>query len=449
MSEEGRTTVQRIRSRVFPLRGPQGNYAGLLRHIGDARFVLIGESTHGTQEFAEARAAITRLLIEQYGFSAVAVAASVPDAYRLNRYVQGIGRDSSAREVLDSFNHFPSWTWRNSVVEGFIEWLREYNESQAAGDLKTGIYGLDFYNLNRSFDAVFSYLDEADAEAARRLRDRYNRTTYTVQDSQEDGYAGSTGLAPGLEKEVLARLVKIRTQAFQTLQRDGMIAGDEAFITGQSLRAADNAEAVYRIMLEDGVRFSNLRTRHMLHTLKALTAHLGQSGRPARFVVWVHNASAGDARATNLAHRGEISLGQLMRQHFPRDTVLIGQTTYAGSVSAAPVWGAPVEVIDLAPAPVGSFEGLFHSTGIPNFYLLLDTGAVQEEAADLDNEMLERLMGAVYNPQAGPLHYYCSARLMDQFNIVLHFDQTSPLASLEGDAGERTPAAALPETHPG
>lgn len=87
--------------------------------VGDARIVLIGESSHGTHEFYQARAAMTQWLIEEKGFGAVAAEADWPDAYRVNRYVRGLGEDTNADEALSGFERFPAWMWRNTAAS---EW---------------------------------------------------------------------------------------------------------------------------------------------------------------------------------------------------------------------------------------------------------------------------------------------------------------------------------------
>ena len=126
----------------------------LIEAIADRRFVLIGESSHGTHEFYRERAEITKRLIEEKEFAAVAVEADFPDAYRLNQYVRAERDDKSAIEALDGFNQFPQWMWRNTDVVDFIEWLRRRNDRLPAGNSKAGFYGLDLYSLHRSIDAV-------------------------------------------------------------------------------------------------------------------------------------------------------------------------------------------------------------------------------------------------------------------------------------------------------
>ena len=135
--------------------------------IGDARIVLIGESSHGTHEFYQARAEITKWLIEEKGFCAVAAEADWPDAYRVNRYVRGLGEDTTAEEALRGFERFPSWMWRNNVVRDFVDWLRADNRRcESQHRRRAGFYGLDLYSLHRSMHEVVTYLDKIDPAAA-------------------------------------------------------------------------------------------------------------------------------------------------------------------------------------------------------------------------------------------------------------------------------------------
>src|SRR6185369_14670130 len=144
---------------IRPLEGRPDDYDALIERIGDARFVLIGEASHGTHEFYRERAEITRRLIVEKHFNAVAAEADWPDAYRVNRYVRGAGADRTARDALAGFQRFPAWMWRNEVVLDFVAWLRAHNGSLAPGAAPVGFYGLDLYSLFTSIEAVLGYLD--------------------------------------------------------------------------------------------------------------------------------------------------------------------------------------------------------------------------------------------------------------------------------------------------
>jgi erythromycin esterase-like protein len=140
------TITHIVQEAAQPIEGTLRDYDSLLKLIGDARFCLLGEATHGTHEFYRERAEITKRLIKEKGFTAVAVEADWPDAFRVNRYVRGLGDDKDANEALGGFKRFPTWMWRNTVVLDFVEWLREYNASLSQSALQVGFYGLDLYS---------------------------------------------------------------------------------------------------------------------------------------------------------------------------------------------------------------------------------------------------------------------------------------------------------------
>jgi erythromycin esterase-like protein len=201
-----------VRRAAQPLTGAAGEYDPLLDLVGDARFALLGEASHGTHEFYRARAEITKRLIREKGFSAVAVEADWPDAYRINCYERGAGQDGSANEALGDFKRFPTWMWRNADVLDLVGWLREHND-QVPPEAKVGFYGLDLYSLYGSIRAVLSYLDKVDPEAAGRARYRYGCFEHFGEDSQAYGYAASFDLRASCEREVIEQLVDVQPQA--------------------------------------------------------------------------------------------------------------------------------------------------------------------------------------------------------------------------------------------
>jgi erythromycin esterase-like protein len=435
------TAVQRD---AHPLSGAADDYDRLLALVGDARFVLIGEASHGTHEFYRTRAEITQRLIQEKGFSAVAVEADWPDAYRVNRYVRGVGDDPTANDSLADFRRFPTWMWRNADVLDFVGWLRDYNDLQQTYEGKAGFYGLDLYSLYRSIEVVLAYLDTVDPEAARRARYRYSCFEDFDEDSQQYGYAASFGLSASCEREAIEQLVELQRTAAQYVRRDGQLAADEAFFVEQNARVVANAERYYRTMFGGRVSSWNLRDRHMVETLRELDAHLSRGGRPAKIVVWEHNSHLGDARATEMSARGELNVGQLVREQYGRDTVLVGLTTYSGTVTAASDWDAPAERKNVRPALVGSYEALFHATSVPSFEIDLRGNHVA--AQQLLDPRLERAIGVIYRPDTERVSHYIYARLPEQFDAIIHFDHTRAVEPLERTA--EWVRGDLPETYP-
>src|SRR5688500_5572100 len=153
--------------------------------------------------------------------------------------------------------------------------------------------------------------------------------------------------------------------------RDGGRADDEFFSAEQNARLVRNAEQYYRSMFRGRVSSWNLRDSHMMETLRALMAHLENRVPEPRVVVWAHNSHLGDARYTQMGDMGELNLGQLVREEFGGGAVLIGVTTYTGTVTAASDWGEPEERKRVRPALRDSYEELFHDLKIPGFWLNL------------------------------------------------------------------------------
>jgi len=402
----------------------------LIESIGDARLVLIGEASHGTHEFYQARAQITQQLIDEQGFSAVVVEADWPDAYRVNRYVRGANDDRDADRALSGFERFPQWMWRNRDVRDFVQWLRIRNDDLSRGQTKCGFYGMDLYSLYTSMDAVLAYLDRADPQAARRARFRYGCFEHFADDPQAYGYSAAFDLGKTCEQEVVAQLVEMQHHMAELAKRDGQIAEDEAFYAEQNARLAKNAEEYYREMFAGRIDTWNLRDTHMVDTIEALLAHLDRTrGQTTRAVIWAHNSHLGDARATAMSQRGEVNVGQLCRQRWGKEVFNIGFTTHSGTVAAATDWGDEVEIKAVQPSISGSHEWIFHEVGLAEFMLIFSEAPMA--AAALAQQRLERAIGVIYRPETERLSHYFMANLPRQFDAVIHFDMTSAVQPLE------------------
>ena len=439
---DGRT-VALLREAVHPLTGGSEDYASLVAMIGEARLVLLGEASHGTHEFYRARALITRRLIETKGFSAVAVEADWPDAYRVNRYALGRTGDEHAVEALGDFQRFPAWMWRNTDVVDFIGWLRHHNETRPEAE-RVGFYGLDLYSLRASIEAVLGYLDTVDPAAAARARQRYACFDHFGQDPQAYGYATTIGMSSSCEDDVVAQLIELRRRAAEYAARDGRVDPDATFSAEQNARLITNAEAYYRAMFTGRDTSWNLRDTHMADTLDALMHFLDARHAEAKVVVWAHNSHLGDARATEMSARGELNLGQLARERHPETVFGVGFTTYTGTVTAASDWGASAERKQVRSALPGSYEALFHDVGVSRFLLPLHDRSAAATA--LREPRLERAIGVIYLPRTERASHYFRALLPEQFDAVVHFDETRAVEPLERSATWQ--AGELPETYP-
>jgi len=420
----------------------------LERVVGDARVVLIGEGSHGTHEFYEARARITRWLIEDKGFCAVAAEADWPDAYRANRYVRGLGDDSTAEEALSGFERFPAWMWRNVVVRDFVDGLRAHNQRCRENDQRqTGFYGLDLYSLHRSMQEVIAFLDKVDPVAAARARDRYGCFDHaSADDGQAYGFAAAFGAGISCERQAIEQLVELQRNAVEYARRDGLLAEDELFYVQQNAQTVRNAEVYYRAMFSGRVTSWNLRDQHMAQTLQALLDHLDRhpQAEPARIVVWAHNSHVGDARATEVGSDGQLTLGQLAREHYGDAARLIGFSTYEGTVTAASEWGGVAERKTVRPALNGSAEELFHETGRSAF---LVSPIIDPDAGEpLGDVRLARAIGVIYLPATERQSHYYHVRPSDQYDAIIHIERTTALEPLE--VNSRWVEGETPETYP-
>ncbi|MGE5138270.1 MAG: erythromycin esterase family protein, partial [Rudaea sp.] len=287
-------------------------------------------------------------------------------------------------------------------------------------------------------------LDRVDPEASQRARYRYSCLENFHENPQEYGYAASFDLTAKCENEVVDQLVEMQRHASDYFRRDGMAGEDEAFFAEQNARVVANAEEYYRSMFRGHVESWNLRDRHMAGTLDALVRHLSRHGTPARIVLWEHNSHLGDARATEMGEGGELNVGQLVRERYAGDSRLLGMTTYSGTVTAADDWDMPALRKRVRPGLPQSYEGLFHELPQRNFFINLRDGTLTDR--ELKRPHLERAIGVIYRPETERLSHYFFADLSDQFDGVLHFDETRALEPLE-----RTPeweAGEPPETFP-
>lgn len=420
-----------VREAAQPIEGSANDYDSLLAFIGDAKVVLLGEASHGTTEFYRSRAQITKRLICDKGFSAIAVEADWPDAYRVNRFVKGDNKDADASWALSGFKRFPTWMWRNAEVLQFLTWLRVHNDSLVPAD-RVGFYGLDLYSLHASMECVLRYLDNIDPDAARRARDRYACFTQFGDDPQRYGYAAGFGLRPSCEEEAISQLIDLQRNSLLHSRMDGFAALDRFFDAEQNARVVKDAEEYYRAMFGDSVASWNLRDQHMMETFVALSRHLGLRQAPAKMVVWAHNSHVGDVRATAMGQAGEWNIGQLARQRYGDDCRSIGFTTYSGTVTAASEWDGPTRTIPVRPARADSYESLMHDTEIPAFTLNLKKPS--RVADSLRTPMRERAIGVIYRPESELASHYFKAALSDQFDAIIHFDESCAVEPIELEA---------------
>ncbi|OWV80782.1 protein-L-isoaspartate O-methyltransferase [Rhizobium sp. R634] len=404
------------------------NFAALFDRFAESRIVLLGESTHGTAEFYEARAAISRHLIEHHGFNLIAVEADWPDAAAIDRWTKG-----QALKGSPPFGRFPEWMWRNMEFSKFANWMKEENQRRAALQKDPiRFYGLDLYNMSGSIRSVLDYLESVSPETAAVARERYGCLSPWQSNPATYGRAVLTDAYRSCEDAVLKQCTELLAQSLDDEASDG----DDFLNAAQSARLLAAAERYYRVMYYGGSQAWNLRDTYMADTIEHL---LDFHGSAARIIVWAHNSHIGDARYTDMAAaRDELNLGQLCRQRFDGMTSLIGLGTHSGEVIAASDWDGKAEKKQVNPSLPQSCERLCHDSGKPRF--LLDLKANEELHANLVEQRLQRFIGVIYRPETERLSHYMPTSLSRQYDAFLWFDETralSPLAPREPGIGDQ------------
>ncbi len=426
----------------------------LLEHIDDARYVLLGESSHGTSEFYRWRAEITKRLITEKGFSFIAVEGDWPDCYRVNRYVKGLENSgSSAYEVLNAFSRWPTWMWANREIVDLIEWLRRHNDKRVENhDNKVGFYGLDVYSLWESLDAVMGYLQKNYPHAMKSAIEAYRCFEPYGRDVEE--YARATAFIPeSCEDDVANMLIELRRKAGSTGENDDdnhqfKSDGKEAhFNAEQNAVVAKNAELYYRTMMKGGAASWNVRDHHMMNTLERLMKFHGSG---AKSIVWAHNTHIGDARATDMRQARMVNLGQLAREQAGRDSVvLVGFGTYKGTVIASKEWGKPMERMSVPPAIDGSWDSFLHSLGDHNAgsnkLLTFAYADKFKPGSPFLESKGQRAIGVVYNPSYEKYGNYVETILPARYDAFLFIDETHALHPLHMQVSLDEE---LPETFP-
>jgi len=408
-------------------------FGRLFDRFAHARVVLLGEASHGTSEFYRARAAITKRLVQEHGFSIVAVEADWPDAATIDRYVRHKAKHVASEPA---FRRFPTWMWRNVAVRDFVDWMRAENAQRAPAD-RAGFFGLDMYNMQGSIRAVIDYLDKVDPPAAAVARERYGCLTPWQRDPASYGRAALTSGYAKCEAAVVKMLRELLEKKLQLAARDS-----EAFFDStQNARLVASAERYYRIMYHGAADSWNLRDRHMFETLQEL---LAWRGKDAKAVVWAHNSHIGNAAATEMGLlRGEFNIGQLCREEFGRDATLIGFGTDHGTVAAASDWDGPMEIKRVRPAHRDSYERLCRDSGVARFLVDLREGRSAELREGLMYPRLERAIGVIYRPETELASHYFEASLPQQFDAYVWFEETRAVTPLPA-----TSAEGAPETYP-
>jgi erythromycin esterase-like protein len=421
-----------------PIRKEQ-DIGALYEHIGQAKLVLLGEASHGTSEYYQWRATISRRLIEEKKFSFIAVEGDWPDCFLINQYVKGrLDPSQSARRVLSNFRRWPTWMWANEEMIDLVDWLKLHNDQQPEKS-KVGFYGLDVYSLWESLSTLTQQLKQYDPESVGMVEQVFHCFNRYQGNAHE--YARATYFREATcEKHVhgLLEHLKTRKMIFDR-HAEGHLQAE------QNARVLKNAEAYYRSMVRGGPMSWNIRDFHMTETLDELMKHHENHGNVAKGIVWEHNTHIGDARFTDMYESGEMNVGQLVRERYGEDNVvLVGFSCYQGSVIAARRWDAPMQAMPVPQGREGSWEEVLHRVSPDNKLMIF---APQFASDELLEERGHRAIGVVYHPELEHRGNYVPTVLPRRYDALIYFDQTQALHPLrlkpihDGDMAETYPSA--------
>jgi len=416
------TAASALREAVRPITGGDDDHAELLAAAEPARFILLGESSHGTEQYYRERARISERLVSEQGALGIAIEGEWSAAWRLNLYVRGLGTDRSADAALRGFTEFPRWMWPNTAFRDFVDRLRAINLARPP-EQRVGIYGMDVYDLFDAADFVTAELGRTNPAAAGRARASYR--CFASYNRKIEAYGEATrDKRRSCEEEAAAVL----TEVSRLPRPSGAEAAERHFALIRSAASVVAAEEYFREAYT-GTESWNLRDRRMADTVDAVAAH-GEAlaGRPGKVVAWAHNSHVGDARATSAVARGELNLGQVMRERHGEAAFLVGFFTASGKVYAASDWGEAGRVRDVRTPRPGSHEALFQQAGVPAFSLVL-RGDEAVKAA-LSGPMLQRAIGVIYRPESELQSHYFTARLSQQFDAAIFFSVTEAVTPL-------------------
>ena len=425
--------VNTIKQWAFPL-DEEADLAPLFKRIGDARIVMLGEASHGTNEYYTRRAYITKKLIQEKGFNFIAVEGDWPDCYRLNRYIKNYpSSGGNAYDVLKEFNRWPTWMWANWEIVALAEWLYEFNRNLPANK-KAGFYGLDVYSLWESMESIMKYLRKTDPGALKVAEEAYE-CFEPYRKEEGTSYARASQFVPELCQNEVVHLLKEIQQKLPLYNTDY----ENVFSAEQNAFVIVNAEKYYRAMIQGGPHSWNVRDRHMADTLERL---LNYHGEKSKVIVWEHNTHIGDARATDMQDEGMYNIGELARlHHHEKGVVLVGFGSYEGTVMAGHSWGAEMEYMKMPPARKGSWEYLLREAGAKNKLLMMDDFM---KDVFMENHIGHRAIGVVYNPKYEQYGNYVPTILPMRYDAFIYLDETHGLHPLH----IKPDGHQVPETYP-
>ncbi len=456
----------------------QSSYHKLLNSIpSSVQIVLIGEGTHGTEEFFHIRSEVTQILIKHHGFNAILCEGDVHPFFELNNYVtnnnQGTNNfdasndDDDIRSKLANLfcNRFPDFMWSNVPMVSFVHWLKKYNnkycnsntqqqqQQQQQNKLPVQLLGMDIQFPFDSMEYIIQQLKAFGENDLASLVEEYYEPLWRYQINiriyGSDVYSRKVA---SLENAVQKAHSSILDKYDKMIKSANINFDFEEiqiwFQVIQSSYAVVASEAYHRQRIYPGHTTTwNIRTNAMFSCILQTIEYINHmNGRlcadrnetdiplPPRLVVWAHNSHVGDMRSTGYSSLGQNSLGQLCRETFGHEsTFLIGMTTYQGAVRAAfadrrgACWKGSGEIMTLRKAIDGSHENALHLHSIATS----DTKCREQEFG-LDLQSIRLHDGPRVNENGGiatvPFDYYRPGRFvgscyLPQTEMMSHYTE--------------------------
>ncbi len=372
--------------------------------MSEADIVLLGESTHGTQEYYKIRSILSKRLIDEHDFNFIAVEGDWNSIYDLNLYVKGLSDKNSALEVLKEFDRWPTWMWANDEIKKLAEWLKEYNKKLPLEDM-VGIYGFDVYGTESSILAVQELTGE-NYECLSSFTDDFSLYAHYLSLGNDPCYS---------EAQKIYNMIKSEDRFKEVLDEK------EYFYLKQNAFVVKKAEIHYRAMVYPEISSWNERVLHMNSTLDRLIQKKGKA------IIWAHNTHVGDARATEMAYSGSINIGQLMREA-NKNIFILGFGTYTGQVLAGRSWGESGKIMNIPEAREESYEYLFESIGMEKALIMLDSLELPDEIKKVNNN---RAIGVVYRPENEYPGNYVKTDLSKRYDAFIFIRNTTSIKLLE------------------
>ncbi|WP_316569976.1 erythromycin esterase family protein [Neobacillus sp. YIM B06451] len=396
---------------------PIGGQDGLIEVAelaAKARFVLLGEASHGTSEFYSVRAELSKKLISEHGYKFIAVEGDWPACQAINSYIKDDEDNRSPEEVLKVFHRWPTWMWANQEIAEFVGWLKEYNKT-LPNDKKVGFYGLDVYSLWESMDEIVNYLKKINSPDLQAAIDAFS--CFEPFNRSNETYVMSAGyLSDGCRNEVAELLASIRKSV-----RQDKLEPEKALSLEINALVARNAEQYYRLMVLSDAGSWNTRDAHMVETLNSI---MNFHGKDAKAIVWEHNTHVGDARATDMQRVGMVNVGQIVReQNGTKDVFICGFGTHRGTVIAADQWGAPLKVMEVPPAQAFSWEDELFQSGDEDKLLIF----TDENKKEFRKEIGHRAIGVVYDPRFEKFGNYVPSSISMRYDAFIFISQSNAL----------------------